>query len=108
MKNLQCLPENSKYATGQSVAANFSNIGQIFNSLRISEVQKNKIYEFLAAILHLGNLEFEENDFGDGAHIVGASEHHIEIAANLLSLEADELKNHLLCHAIQVVGSHIL
>lgn len=106
-EHLQCLPEESKNTTSQSIVADFLKIDKIFGSLRISEVQKNTIYKFLAAILHLGNLEFDNNDSDDGAHIVGTSEHHIEIVANLLGLEAHELTNHLLCHAIQVAGSQI-
>lgn len=75
--------------------------------MRIAEDKKNTIYKFLAAILHLGNLEFEVEGLDEGTHIVKTTENHLEIAANLLNLEAHELKNHLLCHAIQVGGSEI-
>lgn len=79
----------------------------IFDRLRIAEDKKNTTYKFLAAILHLGNIEFESKGSDNGTDVVGSTKHHVEVAARLLEISTEELNNHLLYHLIQVSGSKI-
>lgn len=69
------------------------------------------IYDFLAAILHLNNIEFGSNDPDDldeQTYIIETTEHHVEIAAHLLKYPADKLRNLLLYHSIKCSESRIL
>lgn len=65
------------------------------NALELSENTREKIYSELAAILHLGNLNFERDNSGF-AKIVAESNQSLEIAAKLLSVNPKELENVLL------------
>lgn len=104
----QCLPEKPKKYACQNNAPDFARVDRIFGSLRFAEDKKITIYKILAAILHLCNIEFGNNGPDDEIHIIEATEHHIRIAADLLSIPADELENVLLCHTMQVHGSQIM
>lgn len=84
---------------------------QIFSILKITEDKKNIIYDFLAVILHLSNIEFGSNDRNDPdeqTYIIETTEHHIEIAAHLLNYPADKLKSLLLYHSIELSESKIV
>lgn len=77
----------------------------IFDVLGFSE-RKKIIYEFLAAILHLSNIEFQNTE-PDKTGIVETSIPYVDFAAELLKLSPDDLKNVLLYRSIQVSGSEI-
>lgn len=59
------------------------------------------IYRLLAAILHMGNVNFENNDSGC-AQIAETSNESFECAANLLKISNTQLKNALLCRKFTV------
>lgn len=61
-----------------------------------------KIYELLAAILHLGNIGFEDSD--DTCGILASTEIHLKIGANLLGIEASELKDAFLNRRIGITS----
>lgn len=98
----QCLPEKPK-----NYAKDFAKVDQILDSLHFAEDKKITVYKCIAAILHLGNIEFENNGTDGETYVIGTTEPHIRIAADLLDLPSDELKNELLCHSMQVYGSPI-
>lgn len=52
----------------------------------------------VAAVLHLGNIEFEENTDNNkgGSKVLDESENSLRIAARLLSVDCDELRQALL------------
>lgn len=86
----QILPErNSETFTS------FNKLDSALNALELSENTREKIYSELAAILHLGNLNFEHDNSGF-AKIVAESNQSLEIAAKLLSVNPKELENVLL------------
>lgn len=103
----QCLPEEPKKYASQNDTRDFAKVDQIFGSLQFAEDKKITIYKILAAILHLGNIEFGNNGPDDEIHIIEATEHHIRIAADLLNVPANELENALLYHIMHVHGSQI-
>lgn len=83
----------------------------MFSVLQITEGKKKIIYDFLAAILHLNNIEFESNDpddINDKSYIIESTKHHVKIAANLLVQSADELESLFLYHSIKVSNSEIM
>lgn len=83
----------------------FNRVDQILISLRITTNERNIIYNFIAAILHLGNIEFSDADFG--AIIEETTKIHVTIAAQLLNVSSDELEKALLFRTIEVPGSNI-
>lgn len=83
----------------------------MFSILQITEDKKKIIYDFLAAILHLNNIEFgcnDPDDLYDKSYIIKSTEHHLEIAAHLLKQPPDKLKSLLLCHSMKVADSEIM
>lgn len=74
-------------------------------SLSITKSERIVIYKFIAAILHLGNIEFDGNDFE--CIVVEATEKHVCIAAKLLNLSPEDLKQAMLFRIIGVAGSNI-
>lgn len=71
---------------------------QALSSIELSEADKLNIYSVVAAVLHLGNIEFEENTDNNkgGSKVVDKSEKSLKIAAELLSVDCDELRQALL------------
>ncbi|XP_065211254.1 myosin heavy chain 95F-like isoform X1 [Planococcus citri] len=76
----------------------FQNVDRALSSIELSEAEKYNIYSVVAAVLHLGNIEFEENTDNNkgGSKVVDQSEKSLRIAAQLLSVDCDELRQALL------------
>lgn len=57
----------------------------------------------MAAVLHLGNIEFEDNpeDTRGGCRVSQASEKSLIIASKLLGIDASELKQALVSRVMQ-------
>lgn len=68
---------------------------------------KISIFQLLASILHLGNIEFEDTN-DDEARILEPFERNVEFASRLLKLTSDELKGALLFKSIKDNKSEIL
>lgn len=71
----------------------------------VSSNERLKIYKTLAAILHLGNVAFEENPSLEGCQIVDITRKHIEYAAEFLNIEQNILETSLLTRKMEVKGS---
>lgn len=71
-----------------------------------TENERCLIYEKLAFILHLGNIEFESNEHE--ARIIESSKQHINIAAELIEISPKDLEEALLFRSIEVAGSTIM
>jgi myosin-6 len=65
--------------------------------------EKSNVFRISAAVLHLGNVEFEES--GDGSGVCGHCEATINGVAAMMGLEADELKKKLTTKTISIAGS---
>ncbi|XKL69082.1 hypothetical protein PGB90_006851 [Kerria lacca] len=76
----------------------FQNVDRALSSIELSESEKFNIYSIVAAVLHLGNIEFEENTENSkgGSKVIDKSETSLKIAAELLSVDCDELRQALL------------
>lgn len=83
----------------QAVDNAFSDIG-VFND------EKSKIYKVLAAILNLGNVDFEESTISTGEiQIVERTKIHLCYAAKLLQIDEKVLRTSLLTREIDIPGS---
>lgn len=71
--------------------------------LGINDDEKMSIYTLVSAVLHLGNLEFEENleDAKGGSKINSSSEKTLGICAQLLSLDKEELRESMMSRVMQ-------
>lgn len=98
--------DQSKHRNDQDDVLGFKQVDQTFDSLGFTETKKKTIYQRLAAILHLGEIEFIDAPDMQ-AQIVESSEQHVIIAAKLLNILSDELKEALLYKVLSVGGTKI-
>lgn len=98
----QYLFEQKKHSATYTNFQAFGEVDRIFDYMAVGENEKNIIYEFLAAILHLGNIQFRSVE--SQAQILDSSRKHIYSAANLLKVNAEDLEKSLLAHSIDVLG----
>ncbi|CAH0605729.1 unnamed protein product [Chrysodeixis includens] len=86
----------------------FQRLNQALSRVGLSEDEKRAVYSVVAAVLHLGNVEFEE-DAGarGGCHISPASEPALKDAARLLAVDVDGLRQALVARLMQSArGGH--
>lgn len=81
----------------------FNTVDQAFTRLGLSPAERLKIYTMVAAVLHLGNIGFEDNpeDTKGGSRIARTSEQAVFMTAQLLSIDPDELKQALISKVMQ-------
>lgn len=89
------------------MSQNHTQVDTIFDCLCFSENQKIAIYQLLAAIIHLSNIEFESKESNSEAQVKESSKAHINSAAILLKVSVNELQSVLLHRSIDVPGSEI-
>lgn len=87
---------DSKFSQ-DSMVDDFQDFQRLEKALRLSGLKEKEIifiWSTIAGVLHLGNIEFEENlgDSKDGCRVAGGSERAVEQAAVLLGLDTMELK----------------
>ncbi|VDD94836.1 unnamed protein product [Enterobius vermicularis] len=83
--------------------ADFLSLQKALTSIGISTSEMNAIFQTVAAVLHLGNICFEENsDDRTGACMVSEnSQRSLQFAANLLGLDPKDLSRGLLFRTMQ-------
>lgn len=81
----------------------FGRLMKAFGLAGFTEKQQSFVLQTIAGLLHLGNVEFEENpdDRKGGCQVAVASQSQLKWAAELLGLEADELKMGLVARMMQ-------
>lgn len=77
----------------------FDFVDKALSNLGHTTESKNLIYDFLAAILHIGNIQIEKNN-NEYCEITKSSVIHLKYAANLLKIDAEKLKDALLANKI--------
>lgn len=97
------MPEQSNYRN--DVSNKFNEIDKILGDSQHFGDKKMNFYKILAAILHLGNIEFDDSD--NEAKISKSSETHIQSAAKLLNVPIDELRNVFLSRRMDINTSSI-
>eukprot|EP00041_Stephanoeca_diplocostata_P021489 m.501136 g.501136 ORF g.501136 m.501136 type:complete len:1227 (-) comp21837_c1_seq6:181-3861(-) len=65
--------------------------------------EKSNVFRITAAVLHIGNLVFEEA--GDGCNISGSSEATLNGVAQMLGLDVDNMKQSMCYKTVSVAGT---
>lgn len=105
---LKYLSDCRKNATKNVDLSNFQKFGEVDKALAdvgVTSETRMKIYKILAAILHLGNVSFEENSLVEGCQIADSTANHFCYAAQLLEVEQIHLKTSLLTRKMAINGS---
>ncbi|XP_008557651.1 myosin heavy chain 95F isoform X2 [Microplitis demolitor] len=81
----------------------FDAVDQAFTRLGLTEVERMEIYTMVAAVLHLGNIVFEDNpeDTRGGCRIAGTTAKSVIMSAKLLGVDPEELKEALVSKVMQ-------
>lgn len=71
--------------------------------LGLTENERQQIYTMVAAVLHLGNIEFEDNpeDTRGGCRVAKGKAKSLEIASKLLGIDSSELTQALESRVMQ-------
>lgn len=80
----------------------FGSVDTALTNVGVSNEEKVKVYKILAAILHLGNVIFEENPSMDGCQISDSTANHFFYAAQLLGIEKKNLEKSLLTRKMEI------
>lgn len=81
----------------------FKILDDALSRLGLGNKERFDIYSMVAAVLHLGNIQFEENpeDTRGGCRVVQASEKSLIIASKLLGIDPSEMKQALVSRVMQ-------
>lgn len=87
----------------------FQKLDQALSRLGLNENTKLEIYSLVAAVLHLGNVSFEENpeDARGGCQVPQASEVSLSITAKLIGVDSFELRQALVSRVMQSKGGGV-
>lgn len=70
--------------------ANFHNLDNAFSVLNYDESERHRIYSYIAAIMHLRNIEFEDD--GDKKSVCKFSQYSLNTASQLIGINATDLQ----------------
>ena len=76
---------------GKSDADDFQETKRCMASIGIDAGLQRTMFELIAAVLHLGNVGFEDTEEG-GSVVEAATEEHLALAARFLRLDPDEMR----------------
>ncbi|KAH1012528.1 hypothetical protein HUJ05_011673 [Dendroctonus ponderosae] len=81
----------------------FKELDLALSRLGMSEVERLQIYTTVAAVLHLGNVEFEDNpeDTRGGCRVARSGEKALITASKLLEIDPEELRQALVSRVMQ-------
>ncbi|XP_054163685.1 unconventional myosin-VI-like isoform X2 [Oppia nitens] len=84
----------------------FKAMDSALNHFGVSDVQRMAIYQTVAAVLHLGNIVFEESndDSKGGCRVAAQSRPSLETVAELIGVDCDQLQQSLLSRVMQTPG----
>ncbi|XP_065339077.1 myosin heavy chain 95F isoform X1 [Cloeon dipterum] len=81
----------------------FVEMDKALTRLGLQEQERFSIYSTVAAVLHLGNISFEENpeDTKGGCRVCASSEKALNLAAGLIGADKEELRQALISKVMQ-------
>lgn len=81
----------------------FLTLDGALSRLGLSDADRTQIYSTVAAVLHLGNVQFEENpeDTRGGCRVTSAATKSLNIASGLLGIDPTELRQALESRVMQ-------
>uniref|UniRef100_A0AAF5Q2Z8 Myosin motor domain-containing protein n=1 Tax=Wuchereria bancrofti TaxID=6293 RepID=A0AAF5Q2Z8_WUCBA len=85
----------------------FQRLLDAFSHINVSEDIRDGVFEIVAAVLHLGNIEFSDEtvDFKSGCNLTKRSEIYLVNTAELLGIEVIDLRKHLVTRLMQPTRS---
>lgn len=96
-----------KIHSTESCLKNFAKADRIFSTFGLTENIKITIFELLASVLHLGNIEFEDENDGQ-AKVLESFEKNLEFASKLMKVPLHDLKTVLLFKTMKDQKSDIM
>lgn len=87
----------------------FQSLDKALGRLGLNETAKLEIYSLVAAVLHLGNISFEEipDDVRGGCQVANSSEEALNTTCRLLGVDPDELRQALVSRVMQSKGGGV-
>lgn len=87
----------------------FNTMDQALSRLGLSNIQKLEIYGLVSAVLHLGNISFEENptDAKGGCQITASSEKALTLTSKLMGVDPQELRQALVSRVMLSKGGGV-
>lgn len=87
----------------------FMELDQALSRIGCNEGWRNEIYSLVAAVLHLGNITFEDNpeDTRGGCRVMQETEKSLEIAAKLIGCDSFELRQAMTSRVMQSKGGGV-
>lgn len=84
----------------------FQELDQALSTLGLTKATKLEIYALVAAVLHLGNITFEENpeDVRGGCQVSKSSEYSVSMTSKLIGIDPSELRQALVSRVMQSKG----
>ena len=84
-------------------AKDFAQTDKALGNLGMSEKERLSVYSAVAAILHLGNIKFQDNqeDVRGGCQLTNSSITALKIASDLMGIDPEELQHALLSRVMQ-------
>jgi len=84
-------------------AKDFLKTDKALGNLGMSESERLSVYSAVAAILHLGNIQFEDNpdDVRGGCRLASQSSGALKIASSLIGVDPEELQHAMLSRVMQ-------
>ncbi|XP_060526267.1 myosin heavy chain 95F isoform X2 [Cylas formicarius] len=81
----------------------FKELDMALSRLGMSDGERLQIYTTVAAVLHLGNIEFEDNpeDTKGGCRVAASKEKSLQMASKLLEIDPSELRQALVARVMQ-------
>lgn len=88
--------------------SDYRRMEESMNKVGFSEEEKANIFKVVAAVLHVGNIAFEDSGDTEGGSVVSPkSTNSLSIAAQLLDVSPEELKMSLTTRMMSAGGSHM-
>ncbi|KFB38085.1 AGAP000776-PA-like protein [Anopheles sinensis] len=87
----------------------FHQLDQALGRLGLGDAERMQIYSLVAAVLHLGNISFEENpeDMNGGCRITQDSQSSLVVTARLIGVDPSELRQALMSRVMKSKGGGI-
>uniref|UniRef100_A0A182RH91 Myosin motor domain-containing protein n=1 Tax=Anopheles funestus TaxID=62324 RepID=A0A182RH91_ANOFN len=87
----------------------FRQLDEALGRLGLGEMERTQIYSLVAAVLHLGNIRFEENpeDSNGGCRITQDSQASLNVTARLIGVDPSELRQALMSRVMKSKGGGI-
>ncbi|KAG8226626.1 hypothetical protein J437_LFUL005277 [Ladona fulva] len=81
----------------------FKNMDEALSRIGLSDKERLSIYTIVSAVLHLGNVTFEDNpeDAKGGSRVCGSAEKSLSVAASLMGVDPEELRQALVSKVMQ-------